>query len=401
MVFSCPQNTYRKAGLLCLWHVLMFFPYAFSSVKKGGGAVFKINGRTIRYSEIYQKDPVNLYEIDKKKHEIIKKIAKKYYLEEFWKKKALKNKTTPAQARKNYIKLNGTITKSKVDEILNLAEESLKRKQDPLGIAGFSGEQRREIIRNYLKSQIGVELEEGILRAAESKGDLMITYPKPLEPKYSALLQLSDKDIFRYDSELGAKKEGNGCKGDSCLSIVSVDRFGCYYCAKVQETMKKVMKKYKGKVRWTSRDFFSLDPRSFDYRSTVAARCGGIKSPENYWKLYDAIFENQSQLRAIRTEEAKGNLATEKKVHDRELRKLAKSSGVHLASWEKCFENPPREMMENIRHDVELNHTGLNVSGTPAFFIGNSRLSGAQPFARFVEVIEEELKKRQVHKSKL
>ncbi len=90
-----------------------------------------------------------------------------------------------------------------------------------------------------------------------------------------------------------------------------------------------------------------------------------------FWEVHDAFFENQGVI-----EDAE------------KLKEIAAEAGVDRAMLEECHESG--------RHDGRLaseadEGRAAGVSGTPAFFINGARVSGAQSFSVFKQMIEAEL----------
>ena len=70
------------------------------------------------------------------------------------------------------------------------------------------------------------------------------------------------------------------------------------------------------------------------------------------------------------------------------LKKWAGQIGLNAGQFNACLDS--QKYASRVNGDQE-NGTKLGVNGTPAFFINGNRLIGAQPFASFQALIEEEL----------
>ena len=89
-----------------------------------------------------------------------------------------------------------------------------------------------------------------------------------------------------------------------------------------------------------------------------------------FWEYHDAIFENQ------------GSLATA------DLKRHAADLGLDVDSFNECVDSG------RFREDVQKDYIAggkLGVNATPAFFVNGRFISGAQPFAAFQSIIDEEL----------
>jgi len=91
-----------------------------------------------------------------------------------------------------------------------------------------------------------------------------------------------------------------------------------------------------------------------------------------FWEMHDKIFENQRQL----------DNAT--------YLKYATELGLDIEQFKK----DQKSAKVKKRIDADVAQAGkLGVTGTPAFYVNGRFLSGAQPFASFKRVIDEELAK--------
>jgi len=68
----------------------------------------------------------------------------------------------------------------------------------------------------------------------------------------------------------------------------------------------------------------------------------------------------------------------------------AKEIGLDMGKFAKDMDDP--KLKEEVDADSKLG-TSLGASGTPTFFINGHQLVGAQPFEKFKELIDDEIKK--------
>ena len=90
------------------------------------------------------------------------------------------------------------------------------------------------------------------------------------------------------------------------------------------------------------------------------------------WEMHDKMFANQSAL-----------------TRD-DLERYAKEIGLDVDKFKKDMDDP--KLLEQIEADKKQGDS-LGASGTPTFFINGRQLVGAQPFEKFKEVIDDEIKK--------
>ena len=67
---------------------------------------------------------------------------------------------------------------------------------------------------------------------------------------------------------------------------------------------------------------------------------------------------------------------------------MAGEVGLDQQKFDECLAK--QQFKADIDKDI-ADGSGVGVTGTPAFFINGRMLSGAQPFEKFKEVIDEEL----------
>jgi protein-disulfide isomerase len=152
------------------------------------------------------------------------------------------------------------------------------------------------------------------------------------------------------------------------ITIVEFSDFQCPYCSRAEETVKKVMDAYKGKIQLYYRDY-PLPFHGQAQKASEAALCAGDQN--KYWEMHEKLFASQSAL-AIP-----------------QLKEHAKGIGLDTGKFDKCLDDGTKSK------EVEVSKKAgeeLGVSGTPHFFINGRPLSGAQPFEEFKKVIDLELR---------
>ena len=152
------------------------------------------------------------------------------------------------------------------------------------------------------------------------------------------------------------------------ITIVEFADYECPYCTRGYETMKQVMEKYDGQVKWYFRDF----PLSFHRNAvgySVGANCAGEQG--KYWEMHDAILEDQKGLAA------KGGVEG-----------LAKEFGLDVAAFTECINHA--DASKRVMSDMTAGQA-VGVTGTPAYFINGVMISGAQPLENFATIIDREL----------
>lgn len=339
--------------------LLLFSFVSFAGIGQAQDA-FKIGGKATSLETVYKEDQAAFYDLEKKKFELIDRLARERYLEFFWQKKASESGKSVAEAQAAYEKKFLKVSDKEVKSTLSTYKDhpSLKK---------LSAKEQEKQIRDFLTQRGRGELQTEVINAALKKGDLVVSYPKPKEPVYNVVVTSSDHVRFGPDYD---DTKPTGCKGDDCaITIVEYSEFQCPFCVKVLPDVKKVLAEYRGKVRWIVRDF----PLSFHDRArpaAVAAHCAGKQG--KYWNMYGILFENQ------------------RKLGDDDFKKYASKIGLNKSKFEKCVANSAE--VDKVIDKNFKSGAALGVSGTPAFFINGRRLSGALPYSEFNRVIKDELK---------
>lgn len=166
--------------------------------------------------------------------------------------------------------------------------------------------------------------------------------------------------------------------GSSAAKVVLIEYgdFQCPFCGRFFKTTEQQLKETyikQGKAVFVWRDFAFLGEESF--RAAEAARCAGEQG--KFWDYHDHLFGNQ-----------RGE--NEGAFGDQNLKRFAKELKLDEAEFNSCFNSGKfRKRVEN----AAVEGKSLGVNGTPATFVNGQLVSGAQPFAVFQKIIDEELKK--------
>ncbi len=154
------------------------------------------------------------------------------------------------------------------------------------------------------------------------------------------------------------------------VTIVEFSDFECPFCGRAEDTVKKVLKDYDGKVRLVYRDF-PLPMHPHAEKAAEAAQCAGDQG--KYWDMHEKLFANQQALEPA------------------QLKGYAKGLGLDTAKFDKCLDSGEKaKIVEENRKAGEK----VGVTGTPAFFVNGYQLTGAQPFEEFKTLIDQELARK-------
>jgi protein-disulfide isomerase len=173
--------------------------------------------------------------------------------------------------------------------------------------------------------------------------------------------------IYPDDPQRGA--------ADPLVTIVMFSDLQCPFCKRVEETLDQLLAKYPDELRIVWKD----NPLPFHPRAKPAAAVARAayeaKGDAGFWIAQRALFDSAPKL------------------EDQDLKAIAASVGLPWAKVQAtlcdgCRQLPPaaRSFARKIDQSVEL-ASDFKARGTPHFFINGVRLSGAQPFEKFDEVV--------------
>ena len=221
-----------------------------------------------------------------------------------------------------------------------------------------------DVIKNNPKAFFdAVKEAEGIARkemVAEEEGkrkkELEEAFSNPKKPSIEA-----DRAIFGDKS--------------APVTIVEYSDFQCPYCAKAAQTMNKLLKDYKGKVRLVYKHlpFKPLAEPTSRYFEAIA-----MESTDKAKKFHDYIYENQKKLYS---------------GGEDFLKEAAKSVGASLSSINKNKDS--EKVKARLRAD-KAEAEKFEFSGTPGFLVNGVPVRGAYPYEHFKDIIDKHLKAKKL-----
>ena len=173
------------------------------------------------------------------------------------------------------------------------------------------------------------------------------------------------------------KLDGEPSRGpaDAKVTIVEYSDFQCPFCSRVYATFEtQVIKEYGDKVRFIFKNYplTSIHPWAED--AAVASECAFQQGNDQFWTMYNGLFSKQSEIN-------KDNLAAK-------AAEIGEAGGLDVAKLKECLEG--KKSLDAVKAD-ESEATALGVNSTPTFFVNGRRLSGAQTYEGFKQLIDQEL----------
>ena len=153
---------------------------------------------------------------------------------------------------------------------------------------------------------------------------------------------------------------------DAKVTIVEFSDFECPFSQRAEPTVRQVMNEYSGKVRLVYMHF----PLSFHPNAQKAAEASECANDQGkFWEYNDRLFDT-AQLGAA------------------SLKQHAASLGLDTARFNQCLDSGASAGKVAAMQSMGSQN---GVSGTPTFFINGQPLVGAQPYANFKAVIDQQL----------
>jgi protein-disulfide isomerase len=300
----------------------------------------KVGNKVFTRAEIETRIKAKLIEIEAQRYEAMREGLDEAVAEELFKLEATARKISPEQLEKDEIAAKiPTPSDADIQKIYDENKEELQ---------GQTLDQVKPQIIEYLKGE-----KEQVRRAA---------FIDELKKKYKTTDNLKAPTV---QVATAGRPERGGAKAP--VTIVEFSDYQCPFCKRGEESVQKVFETYGDKVRIVFRDY----PLPFHPQARPAAEAANCANDQGkFWEYNKTLFANQSAL-------AEDN-----------LKAYAKDLGLDTAKFDECF----AKKAHSAAIDKDIADGGAaGVNGTPAFFINGRSLSGAQPFEKFKEVIDDEL----------
>lgn len=159
-------------------------------------------------------------------------------------------------------------------------------------------------------------------------------------------------------------------KKDAKVTIVEFSDLQCPFCKRFHDdAFPQLKREYidTGKVSFSYRQFpLPIHPQA--PKAAEAVACANDQG--KFWPLVESIFNDQANIQVA------------------DLKSKAKALGLNTSTFDACLDSG--EKKAEVDKDT-ADGTSAGVSGTPTFYINGKVLVGAQPFAQFKTVIDQEL----------
>lgn len=214
-------------------------------------------------------------------------------------------------------------------------------------LQGQTLEQVKPRIVDFLKQQKGAERQQA--------------YIDELKGKYKTTVALKAP---RIEVSTGGRPVRGGEKAP--VTIVEFSDYECPFCKRAEPTVQQVLKTYGDKVRFVYRHY----PLEFHAKARPAAEAAECANAQGkFWEFHDKVFASSD-------------------LGEAKLKAIAGEIGLDQAKFDECLaKQGGKSAVDKDMADA----SSVGVTGTPAFFINGRMISGAQPFEKFKEIIDQEL----------
>jgi protein-disulfide isomerase len=166
------------------------------------------------------------------------------------------------------------------------------------------------------------------------------------------------------------------------VTIIEFSDFQCPFCSRFfEQTLPLIEQNYveTGKVNLVYRDF-PLDFHQNAQSAHIASECADEQGA--FWEYHDILFDKQTEWQSLGFDLINPRFLT-----------YAEELGLDESTFTKCLQS--NDIVQEIQSDL-LDGRQYGTTGTPTFFVGNekhgyTKISGAQPYQNFVNVIESKL----------
>lgn len=299
-----------------------------------------VAGTPISRAALESHVKAKLIELDSQRYEALSEGLDDLIANTLFQKEAAARKISPEELQK--VEITDKVTPPTDAEIQAVYDQNKAQLQ------GQTLEQVKPRIVEYLTQQKSAERAQAFIAELKKKYTTTIALKAPVVDVATA----------------GRPEKGGGAKAP--VTIIVFSDYECPYCKRGEASVEEVMKQYGDKVRVVFRNY----PLPFHANAKPAAEAALCANAQGkFWEYHTKIWQTA-------------------KLSPENLKKIAGEAGLDQAKFDKCFDS--KEFAKLIDEDMAAG-AQVGVTGTPAFFINGRMLSGAQPFEKFKEVIDQEL----------
>jgi protein-disulfide isomerase len=145
------------------------------------------------------------------------------------------------------------------------------------------------------------------------------------------------------------------------VTLVEFSDFECPVCRSLHDVLRGMLPNYP-QVRVVFKDFPLEDLHPWARTAALAGRCAYQQDPKAFWKVYDAIYDQQGVISASNAWSKMTDFAAE--------------AGLNSDGFKACMASPEAGAAVDASR---ANGQELEVNSTPTVFVNGRRLIGADP----------------------
>lgn len=148
---------------------------------------------------------------------------------------------------------------------------------------------------------------------------------------------------------------------DARVTVVDFSDFQCPHCKQLDQALRQLLPQYP-QVRFVMKHFPLEQIHPWAMTAALAAECAFRLKPDAYWKVHEAIFDQQEAI-------------TAENVWQR-MQDIVASAGLDPAELRACMASP--EAKQAVADDLKEGQV-VRIANTPTVFINGRRLVGGDP----------------------
>ncbi len=309
------------------------------AVRAADDVVATVGDKKITRAQLEDEIRAKLIELDNQRYDALREGLDGMIAQELLKREATARGTTPEALTTEEIEKKAPEPSDA--DIQKVYDENKAQ------LGGQTLEQIKPRIVQYLKGQ--------------KQDERRTAFIAELKKKYPTTVALKPPVV----DVAAAGRPERGPKNAS-VTIIEFSDYQCPFCQKAEDVVDQVMKTYADKVRLVYRDY----PLPFHPNARPASEAAACANAQGkFWEYHAKLFHGDG-------------------LEPEKLKTYADQVGLDRKKFDDCLEKKP--FKAEIDKDVKDGEKA-GVNGTPAFFINGRMLSGAQPFEKFKEVIDDEL----------
>jgi len=184
------------------------------------------------------------------------------------------------------------------------------------------------------------------------------------DPYLTRKLDLKDMlkgPIISQNDPIFGKKEAE-------VALVVFSDFQCGICHKQEAVFKKIMERYKDKVKMIWKDYPDKNSNSNSFQASLAGRCANEQN--KFWEYHDLLFANSNALNNNKFVEIAGQL------------------GLDKNEFETCLSTGKYKKQVN---DNVLEANALDITGVPFIYVNTQEVMGEIGFEELEKLVQKEL----------